>query len=272
MIKVLFFDYREIETLHSFNRHLEQPAKHPGNPLFTADQPWENGNLQLFGSVVKREAGPFQLWHNVIHRPWTTCLAYAESDDGVAWRRPALDVHQVDGQRTNIVFADNAVGSAVIYDAAEPREAWRYKLLCGPKPSDCIAAYRSADGVHWDPVRRYPVIPTNPDCPIGLLQAQDGRYVAYHRWHGFGRLVFRSESWNFMQWAGEPRLVLEPDAGDPPQIQFYGLGATTYGPYELGTLWIYHTDANDAGPSKMHGYQEAELAYARSGHAWHWVA
>ena len=64
-------------------------------------------------------------------------------------------------------------------------------------------------------------------------------------------------------------MVLEPDAGDPPQTQFYGLGACAYGPYEVGTLWIYATDSGDQGSTKMHGLQTPELAYARAGTAWH---
>jgi hypothetical protein len=65
---------------------------------------------------------------------------------------------------------------------------------------------------------------------------------------------------------------MEPDAGDPPQIQFYGMGATAYGNYEIGTLWMYHTDPEDTGVGKMAGYQEAELTYARQGYCWHRAA
>ena len=117
--------------------------------------------------------------------------------------------------------------------------------------------------------RVQPVIATAPDCPIGFLRAPDGRFVAYHRMAGYGRRVFRSESWDFAHWSGEPQMVLEPDAGDSPQTQFYGLGACAYGPYELGTLWMYATDPDDRGPSKSQGLQTPELAYARAGTAWH---
>jgi hypothetical protein len=104
---------------------------------------------------------------------------------------------------------------------------------------------------------------------MGFLRAPDGRYVVYHRKFGLGRRVCRSDSWNFRVWTGEPRMVFEPDAGDPPQIQFYGMGAAAYGTYELGSLWMYHTDLTDPGGGKMRGYQEVELAYSRSGYAWH---
>jgi len=67
-------------------------------------------------------------------------------------------------------------------------------------------------------------------------------------------------------------MVMEPDAGDPPQLQHYGMGSAPYGPYEVGTLWAYNTDVSDFGAGKMHGYQETELTYARSGYAWHRAA
>jgi len=272
MKKFLFLDYHELESIQGFSRELEQPVKHPGNPLFAPDAPWENGNMQFYGSVVKVGGQPFQMWYTVIHKPWRMFLAYAESDDGLVWRRPLLEIFRHNGEKTNIVLADNPHGTAVIYDAAEPREDWRYKMVAGTDPSGCICAYHSPDGIHWLPVRRFPVIATNPDCPMGFLRAPDGRYVVYHRLYGFGRRVFRSESWDFVYWTGEPRMVLEPDAGDPTQVQFYGLGAAPYGSYELGTLWMFHTDPEEYGRGHSRGYQEAELAYARSGYAWHRAA
>ena len=272
MTKFLFFDLREIETISGFRRVLEQPNKHPGNPLFIADQPWENGNMQLYGSVVKVPGRPYQLWYSVIHPPFTIYLAYAESDDGIAWRKPLFDIFEFEGRKTNIVFAADPHGPAIIYDDADPREDWKYKMLCGASPSDAICAYRSADGIHWIPARPCPVIPTNPDCPMALFRARDGRYVAFHRNAGFGRRVFRSESWDFLYWTGEPRMIMEPDAADPPQIQFYGMGATAYGSLEIGTLWMFHTDPSDVRWGKSNGYQEAELTYSRGGYCWHRAA
>jgi hypothetical protein len=269
MIKFLFFDYRELETVEGFARELQQPTKHEGNPLFVADAPWEHGNMQLYGSIVKATGKPFQMWYSTIRRPWRIDLAYAESDDGLTWRRPELDFYEFEGRKTNIVLTNDPHGPAVIYDPDDPRDDARYKLVAGAEPSGCICTFGSPDGIHWSPVRRFPVLPTNPDCPMGFLRASDGRYVVYHRLYGYGRRIFRSESWDFRFFTGEPRMVLEPDAGDGPQVQFYGMGASQYGTYEVGTLWVYHTDSDDIGPHKMCGYQETELAYARHGTAWH---
>ena len=274
MKKLLFFDYRELEHVDGFARAVESPVKHPGAPLLRPDLPWEHGNMQMFGSVLQGADGRFRAWYEVVEAPWRVRLAYAESDDGLRWHKPELDVFRHGGRATNIVFDAQPLGSAVIEDRQEPRPAYRYKLLTGAEPSGCVAAFHSADGIHWDSARTFggrvqPVIATAPDCPIGFLRAPDGRFAAYHRMAGYGRRVFRSESWDFAHWSGEPQMVLEPDAGDPPQTQFYGLGASAYGPYELGTLWMYATDPDDHGPGKAHGRQTPELAYARAGTAWH---
>ncbi|MCM8788255.1 MAG: hypothetical protein NC907_00520, partial [Candidatus Omnitrophica bacterium] len=85
------------------------------------------------------------------------------------------------------------------------------------------------------------------------------------------RRVARSESWDFLNWS-EAKIVIDQSPEDPPQIQFYGMGAAPYGNYEIGTLWIYHTDVNDTGFWKMYGYQEPEFVYTRTGYAWHRMA
>jgi len=273
-LKILFFDYRDVETIKGFTRELNQPEKHKGNPLFIADAPWESGNMQLYGSVVKVPGKPFQMWYSVIHKPWKMNLAYAESEDGIHWQRPLFDIFKFQGKKTNIIFSENPHGPAIIYDEADDREDWRYKMVAGAgaTTTDYISGYHSADGIHWKPVQTNPILQTKPDCPMGFLRMPNGRYVIYHRFTGFGRRVFRSESPDFTNWTGEPRMVLEQDSVDPPQTQFYGMGSTIYGPYEIGTLWIYHTDPSDTGRKKMHGFQEAELTYARSGYAWHRAA
>lgn len=267
MQKLLFFDYYAVQSIDNLIKKLNCPIKCKENPLFIADLPWELGNFTMYGSVIKIDKGPFQAWYSIISKPWRFYLSYAESDDGYIWHRPNLGHVMINGQQTNIVLDNDPHGPAVIYDTNESNREKRYKMLCGAKPADSIYGFYSADGINWQSEWRYPVITSGPDCPMGLLRLPDGRYVAYHRVHGNGRRVFRSESWDFRHWDCEPKLVFEPDAHDPPLIQFYGLGSAVYGPYEIGTLWVYHVDPSDL--SGASGYQETELAYARSGYAWH---
>lgn len=270
MQKVLFLDYRELDAVRGFTRQLQHPVKHRGNPLFAADKPWENGNMQLYGSVVRPPGGPFQLWYSTIQSPWNIRLAYAESPDGIAWERPPLDFHRDKGRKTNLVLTQDIHGPAVLYDADEADPARRYKLVAGAAPSQCIQVFTSPDGRAWSALSRDPQIPFHPDSPMAFLRTAEGRYAAHHRVRRWARRICRSESHDLERWS-EPRMVLEAGPADPPQTQFYGMGAARYGPYEIGTLWVFHTDEGEMGRGHMEGYQDAELTYSRSGFAWHRV-
>jgi hypothetical protein len=272
MMKLLFFDYRDYESIEGFVRRLEPPRRYPGNPILESDQAVEGDHMSLYGSVVRRpEDGLWQMWYTSRNqRLGGIILAYATSEDGVHWTRPALDVVEYEGRGTNIVAVDQPHGATVFLDEREGRSGWRYKMLAGAPPSGNISAFRSADGIHWSAAAENPVIPTNPDCPMALHRAGDGRYVVYTRPEGGDRRVARAESWDFIHWS-ETRLVLEPGPLDPTQVQFYGMGSTTYGGYDLGTLWAYRTPVEDLGYYKTRGgRQEPELTYCRNGSSWGW--
>jgi len=272
MLKTLFFDYRDFEIVDGFVRRLEPPCKFEGNPILVSDHPLEGNSMSLYGSVVRRPTdGLWQIWYTVWNPKLGRTLAYAESEDGVTWQRPALDIVEVEGRKTHLVFDRSPHGATIIYDELEEQEDWRYKMLVGALPSDKICAFRSGDGIGWLAAAENPVIGINPDCPMSLHRASDGRYVLYCRPSFGDRRVSRRESWDFVHWS-EPKIVIDQEPGDPAQTQFYGLGAIPYGAYEIGTLWIYHTDAGDMGFNKMHGHQQPELTYTRTGYAWHRAA
>ena len=272
MQKLMFLDFRELEVVRRFERRLQRPRKYSKNPLFTADRPWENGNMQFYGSVVKAGGKPFQLWYSTVDKPWCIRLGYAESEDGIQWERPELDFFKYQGKKTNLLLTDDVHGAAVIYDEADPDPERRYKLVAGMRPSACVKVMLSSDGMRWRELARDPQIAFNPDCPMAFLRKADGRYAVHHRVRRWGRRICRSESFDLAHWEREPRMVFEPGPDDPPQTQFYGMGSIPYGPYELGTLWVFNTDEKELGGGHMGGYQEAELTYSRNGYAWHRAA
>jgi hypothetical protein len=270
MIKFLFFDCRWFEEIEGFTRRLESPRKHD-EPLLISDRPWEGNAIRFYGSVLRRPDGCFQMWYKCGGWRAPAMLAYAESDDGIEWRRPELDVFEWEGRRTNVVLDHRPIGTSVIHDEREPRPGWRYKLLYAPGEHERLSALRSADGIHWLPAAENPVIGTHPDGPTALLRQADGRYAVYHRPCWGDRRVARSDSWDFIHWP-EARVVLEPDQSDPANVQFYGLGAIPYGAYEIGTLWHYDTDPDDTVWSKGKGVLWPELVHSRGGYAWHRTA
>jgi hypothetical protein len=268
MIKMLFLDWRYYEEARGIRRVLEPPTVHE-TPVLVSDQPWERNYIVTYGSVARRKDGVFQLWYTCGRwsedglRP-----AYAESEDGIVFRRPELGLVEKDGRPTNLVMDRRLIGLSVILDEAEERDERRYKMLAGAGSSPRLSAFGSGDGKRWLPIAENPVQGVNPDGPVGLFRGPDGRYVAYHRPCWGDRRIARSDSWDFVHWS-EPRVVLEPESGDGTNVQFYGLGAIPYGPYVLGTLWVYHTDPQCLGWTKSMGRTHPELVYGRGGYAWH---
>jgi len=265
----MFFDYRHCEVVDGFIRKIELPEKYSGNPVFVSGHKLEQDWISFYGSVIRRPDGLWQAWYTTrIKDTGALVLGYIESNDGIKWERVKNDVVKINGEKTHFVFDKEPHGAAIIYDEKEERENWKYKLICGASPSGRISVFHSSDGIGWVSAFKNPVIGTNPDCPMALLRLPDKRYVAYHRPMFGDRRVARSESWDFINWT-EAKTVIDQSPEDPPQIQFYGMGAFTYGQYEIGTLWIYHTESSDFGFWKMEGYLEPELTYTRTGYAWH---
>lgn len=268
MIKLLFLDIRHYEEARGVARVLERPEVHD-EPVLISDKPWERNFIATYGSVARRADGLYQLWYTTGQwcedglRP-----AYAHSADGLGFHRPDLGLVDVKGTATNLLMDQRLIGLAVLLDEAEPREDRRYKMLAGAGASPRLSAFASPDGVHWLPLAENPVIAVNPDGPVGLLRGPDGRYAAYHRPCWGDRRIARSDSWDFVHWS-EPRIILEPEPGDGTNVQCYGLGATCYGPYVLGTLWVYHTDPDCLGWTKHLGRTCTELAFSRGGYCWH---
>ena len=105
VFKHLFIDDTWIAETQSVHRRVGVPAKHPANPLIVPEYPWEEGGICLYGSVLD-DGGIFRMWYQVYGRggaagkgretdpAFTGAVAYAESDDGVHWNRPALGQYE----------------------------------------------------------------------------------------------------------------------------------------------------------------------------------
>ncbi len=122
------------------------PRKHPANPLFTQDRPWEtridNGYPNVVPPQTSAAAAPsgYQLWYgnqatNTTRNRYS--LLYANSTDGLTWKKPNLGIFDFGragfpnfahlGARNNVLVEGDGVG--VYYDAHEPDPARRYKAI-----------------------------------------------------------------------------------------------------------------------------------------------
>ena len=272
MIKFLFLDSWPLEYVRGFERRMQQPVKDPANPLLWPERWYEYNRVHLYGTALRDpESGQFMLWYSTHDsEEGTAYLCLAVSEDGHRWTRPDLDV--VPG--TNIVLDrdERTHGPSVLYDPQDPDPSRQYKLLMRPGHTPVILAYFSPDGVHWRKAQEEPVIRANSDCHIGLYRdPKTMLYQVSHRADCPDRRVWRTESEDFIHWR-RSNLALEPDVGDPPQTQIYGMQMSPYGNFIVGWVSMFYTWENDFGWAKMDGTMDVQLAHSRDGYCWHRTA
>jgi len=148
----LFVDDFLIEET-DLTRRFHKPVYHPANPVLTYDKPWEmskgTGGLPTAcpysgGVWYDPQRKKFRMWYM---GGYIEHLCLAESDDGIHWTKPQLDVRP----GTNIVLWRGATESnSLLMDLAEPDPMKRFKYFLTNIGKGWKTEYRtSADGVHW---------------------------------------------------------------------------------------------------------------------------
>ncbi len=69
---------------------------------------------------------------------------------------------------------------------------------------------------------------------------------------------------------GEPTVILQPDALDPPNREFYGIEPIPLDDMYVAHLAVYDTEPSEIeSPGKMQGTTQTELAYSYNGQNWY---
>jgi hypothetical protein len=233
----------------------------------------------MYGTVLHRH-DRFQMWYATWTRECEPRICYAESDDGVVWRKPELGVCEFGGSKANNIVLDSMNPEGGLIDdisvIADPDDnEWPLKALYwdrafGPAQTTGIYLARSTDGIHWD---RSPglVLPDWGDRFNAPPRKINGKYLVFGRAdnraltgpapfvHDKGRVVWRAESDDLRRWS-EPELVLAPDIEDTALMQVYSTTAFPYGDLLLGgmeRMWV--------SPDKL----DTEIIWSRDdGRSW----
>ncbi len=247
----LFLDDQWIAASSRLQRCWFSPRKYP-HPVLTAEHPWEYNCPVLFGSVLHRD-GLFRMWYVAWTRHVPLRACYAESHDGVHWRKPRLGLHEFEGSMDNNIVFNPFSTHAIIDDLTiieddehDPR--WPLKVLFWestktPSVSNHnIYAGRSADGIHWEMLG--PVLPNWGDRFNAVPRRINGKFVVFGRAPdrdpmGSGRAVWRTESSDLKRWS-KPRLVLTSDHEDPALMEIYSLSAFPHHDLLLGGIERMH--------------------------------
>jgi hypothetical protein len=200
--KQLFLDDYLVASMKNVQRQIQPARKYDGNPVLWATEPWEEKLAVLYGSVI-RDGSRYKTWYKS-----GGGIAYAESDDGITWVRPRLDLVVVDGEKTNVLFRKTSKKGGteafpyfyelfgVHKDDKDPDPAHRYKMgflnidwsHTGPGGDPFHPGQRrglgvaaSPDGTHWKLINNWATEAICDGATHWMLDPARNKYILYGR-------------------------------------------------------------------------------------------
>ena len=248
----LFLDPSAYADRWDVTYRINEPAKHPANPVLIADQPWEK-KVGLPNVIYDADEQTFRMWYahydtgrwgtvhnlNQNYKRVTYSVAYAESDDGVRWTKPRFDITPYGGfDKTNIVFTGN-IGAQEFHVDPTPdsmRDRGKYMMWYRDSHTDTYSGDTCAvmlafsdDGIHWREYENNPVYPWALDAEHSpVYDDRRGLWLLYARPTALAANEVRytvenvrtrisvSASSDLKNWS-TPRQVLGPDELDAGQ-------------------------------------------------------
>ena len=245
----LFIDAYLIDR---FEGKAEQRLHHPvpREIALVHDAPWEgsgSGYHSVFqdGDLYRMY---YKAWHLAVSKdglnsgrhPLYCC--YAESDDGIHWRKPELGLHDFQGSKKNNIVITSGKRGPLSVDAGHPAvfkddnpdapADARYKAIVRSSGASGLLPLKSPDGIHFTPMTDAPIL-----GGLGAFDSQNlafwdptiGKYRAYWRiftagvttekvWKPAGyRDIRTATSDDLIHWSKPVDLTYE----DSPQEQLY---------------------------------------------------
>jgi hypothetical protein len=218
--------------------------------VMTHDAPWEgsgSGYHSIFrdGDLYRMYYKSWQLTVtpegrvNTSEHPLFCC--YAESDDGIHWRKPVLGLHEFNGSKANNIVIPHGMMGKVNPDGGHPAvfkdenpdasPDARYKAIVRSDSTKGLLALKSADGLRWSPMADKPVITDGAfdSQNLAFWDAHSRLYRAYWRYFTGGvtdeknwkpsgdRAIRTATSKDFIQWENQQNLSYV----DSPSEQLY---------------------------------------------------
>ena len=91
--KQLFIDDHVIDRIVGLKRVLNQPRRHPENPLLVPEHPWEGRILETPIVLWDDQKKLFHMYYWALHAE-KIFNCYARSKDAVHWEKPILGLYE----------------------------------------------------------------------------------------------------------------------------------------------------------------------------------
>ena len=127
----------------------------------------------------------------------------------------------------------------------------------------------SRDGLNWKVDTKTRWLPHLSDtCNPPIYNPRTGQLMIFCRPEFVDRRIARVTTTD-MKTFSPAATILQPDAEDPVNREFYGLNPIFYDDIFVGILQIYDTEPTENSPFKMLGTNEVQLAYSYNGQNWY---
>lgn len=267
-VKHLLLDSRIVGNVTDAALVLGSVTKHQSNPLFVMDKPWEITVNNLYPNVIFDEKDRlYRCWYLVYGSGRYDGLCYAESEDGIRWRKPSLGLVDFGGStENNLVCLEGAHGVGILLDRREVDPARRFKMFFNIIGSDRqhgpMGVRFSSDGIHWSKASPCPEIQARGDTHNNAFWAPTlSRYVGITRTirKESGKAI-RQVAWtsseDFLKWS-KCKVILE---GTEAHLQTYSMPVFHYAGVYVGLPAIL-----DAKTRRV----QTELAWSPDTVNWH---
>lgn len=190
----------------------------------TCDLPWEGNDVNYV--TVFQDDDIYRMYYRGNHfdyrdggydAPHRPVYCYAESDDGIHWHKPNLELFEFDGSKdNNIVWDGIGRQNFTPFKDLNPQAAVdaKYKAIASAQTDENngIYVFKSADGIHWSLISDEPVITR------GVFDSQNlafwdpvrEEYREYHRDFKGGRDIRTCTSKDFLTWTEPTYLNYTP--------------------------------------------------------------
>ena len=263
-------DSRVVEDRWQLERFGVPPKRHPKNPLIVREHPWEGTGPHMGGSVLfDTQDRLFKMWYSVWNKnayynklPFSYNVCYAESADGITWRKPALGLFDYEGSKENncIRLGSDKTQNIDVCLNPKPRVS-PGKFLAIHNQKGGVFVSSSPDGKSFKCLWPTPAISYHSDTHNNfvydemrerwLLFCRPRAYAGDHK-----RRVAVQESRDLQHWTHE-RNILVPTETDKPE--FYGMIVFRRGDLFFGQLQTY---------DRATGFMHSELAWSGDGQVW----
>ena len=224
----LFVDGFLVDSLAGGARlRLHEPV--PREISIVHDAPWEGSGCGYHTVFKDRDLYRmyYKAWHlgvadKKLLQPHPCFTAYAESKDGIRWKKPDLGLFEYEGsKKNNLVWIRAGGHNFTPFKDPNPdcKPEATYKALASGKGGLC--AFQSPDGIHWSLMNDGKAVITKgafDSQNLAFWDAVRGEYRDYHR--GFRnqkRDILTATSRDFIHWT-EPVWLKYPGA---PREQLY---------------------------------------------------